>query len=273
MKKLLVNICCFVLYILSSCVSAPTPDPVRRIASTNLDAVANSNQTEVYITRSDNHKKDFDGFISVFLNGSLQAEVARGGVEKILVTNGFHEISVSYNGSTWNAKPIKFNTNGDRLDFRTRIYKYKKNIYLSFIQEGGKKLNYKESCAGQTLRDVPKNSKIAIVYITDERRNSRGNPYTDKVVEDIVSDLEIFWVNNGYTIVDRSQLDKLRQEHNFQMSGEVDDETAVSIGKFAGADIIITGRFSSPYYSNLRLRALNTQSAQVVGAASTDSSQ
>jgi hypothetical protein len=34
--------------------------------------------------------------------------------------------------------------------------------------------------------------------------------------------------------INRSELDRIRREQNFQMSGEVDDETAVSIGKIAG---------------------------------------
>jgi hypothetical protein len=53
------------------------------------------------------------------------------------------------------------------------------------------------------------------------------------------------------------------------MSGEIDDETAVSIGKFAGADIIVTGKIDGEgSLRRLRLRALDTQTAQVVGAAS-----
>jgi hypothetical protein len=53
------------------------------------------------------------------------------------------------------------------------------------------------------------------------------------------------------------------------MCGEVDDDTTVSIGKFAGADIIITGRVDGEGdLRRLRLRALNTQTAQVVGVAS-----
>ena len=84
-----------------------------------------------------------------------------------------------------------------------------------------------------------------------------------------MGELEYIWVNQGYFITDRSQLDRLRREQNFQMSGEVDDATAVSIGKFAGADIIVTGRVDGEgNLRRLRLRALNTQTAQVVGVAS-----
>jgi hypothetical protein len=56
------------------------------------------------------------------------------------------------------------------------------------------------------------------------------------------------------------------------MSGEVDevdDDTAVSIEKFSGANIIVTGKIDGEgELRRLRLRALDTQTAQVVGVAS-----
>jgi hypothetical protein len=114
--------------------------------------------------------------------------------------------------------------------------------------------------AKQTLKNVPKRSRIAIVFITAQDRST-----TDY----IAGELEFIWVNGGYIITDRSQLDRLRQEQNFQLSGEVDDATAVSIGKFAGANIIVTGRVDGEGdLRRLRLRALDTQTAQVVGVAS-----
>jgi hypothetical protein len=114
--------------------------------------------------------------------------------------------------------------------------------------------------ADLTLKNVPQRSKIAIVYITAQDRGT---------TEYIAGELEFIWVNDGYTIIDRSQLDRLRREQNFQMSGEVDDETAVSIGKFAGADIIVTGRVDGDgNLRRLRLRALDTQTAQVFGVSS-----
>jgi hypothetical protein len=117
-----------------------------------------------------------------------------------------------------------------------------------------------EKAAEQTLKSVPARSKIAIVYITAQDRST---------TEYIAGELEYIWVNAGYTIIDRSQLDRIRREQNFQMSGEVDDNTAVSIGKIIGANIIVTGRVDGEgSLRRLRLRALDTQTAQVVGVAS-----
>ena len=114
--------------------------------------------------------------------------------------------------------------------------------------------------ADSTLRNVPARSRIAIVYITAQDRGT---------TEYIAGELEYIWVNAGYTIIDRSQLDRIRREQNFQMSGEVDDNTAVSIGKIIGANIIVTGRVDGEgNLRRLRLRALDTQTAQVVGVSS-----
>jgi len=112
--------------------------------------------------------------------------------------------------------------------------------------------------AQDVLKNVPARSRIAIVYIT-----------AGSETEYIAGELEYIWVNDGFTIIDRSQLDRIRREQNFQMSGEVDDDTAVFVGKMIGANIIVTGRVDGEgRLRRLRLRALNTQTAQVVGAAS-----
>jgi hypothetical protein len=114
--------------------------------------------------------------------------------------------------------------------------------------------------AEDVLKNVPKRSRIAIVYITALDRSQ---------TEYISGELEFMWVNQGYIITDRAQLDRIRREQNFQMSGEVDDDTAVSIGKIIGANIIVTGRVDGEgNLRRLRLRALDTQTAQVVGVAS-----
>ena len=90
-----------------------------------------------------------------------------------------------------------------------------------------------------------------------------------EMAEFSVGELEVILVNNRFIVVDRSALDKIRQEQNFQLSGDVDDSSAVTIGKFVGARIVLLGSISgSGSMRRLRLRAIDTQSAQVVGAAS-----
>ena len=116
------------------------------------------------------------------------------------------------------------------------------------------------NAAEEVSENFTARSRIAIVYITAQDRST---------TEYISGELEHILQRQGFVIIDRSELDKIRREQNLQMSGEVDDETAVSIGKFAGANIIVTGRVDGEgNLRRLRLRALDTQSAQVVGTAS-----
>ena len=53
----------------------------------------------------------------------------------------------------------------------------------------------------------------------------------------------IFLRETNIRIVERGNLEIIQDELNFQMSGAVSDETAKSIGKFIGADSIVTGTF------------------------------
>jgi PBP1b-binding outer membrane lipoprotein LpoB len=67
-----------------------------------------------------------------------------------------------------------------------------------------------------------------------------------------------------FRIVDRQNLDVIRTEQQFQLSGEVDDETAISIGHLIGAAFVITGSIT-PWESakHLRLRVLDVQTGQI----------
>ena len=105
-----------------------------------------------------------------------------------------------------------------------------------------------------------RNQKIAIVNVSSFDREQSVF---------VAGELEYILVQNRFTIVDRIELDRIRREQNFQLSGEVDDDQIVSIGKFAGAGLVITGSITgSGSMRRLRLRVLDTQSAELRGSAS-----
>jgi formylglycine-generating enzyme required for sulfatase activity len=63
-------------------------------------------------------------------------------------------------------------------------------------------------------------------------------------------------------VVDRSNLELIQEEMNFQLSGEVSDESAQAIGKKLGAQYIITGSFTGLGGTyRFRVYALNVESA------------
>ncbi|MCL2440557.1 MAG: penicillin-binding protein activator LpoB [Treponema sp.] len=113
--------------------------------------------------------------------------------------------------------------------------------------------------ASDYLNDnIPRGSKIVILNI-----QSDSLALSEYIIEEMIANA----VNDRiFTVVDRAQLDLIRQEQNFQLSGEVDDNTALAIGRFFGAQTIVSGRVSElgDRY-RMSIRALNVQTAQVQG--------
>jgi TolB-like protein len=106
--------------------------------------------------------------------------------------------------------------------------------------------------------NIPKGNKIVILNV-----ESASPDLSDYIIDELIANA----VNDKvFTVVDRQQLDAIRSEQNFQLSGEVDDDDALAIGKFFGAQTIVSGaanRLGTGY--RIRIRALDVQTAQVQG--------
>jgi TolB-like protein len=105
---------------------------------------------------------------------------------------------------------------------------------------------------------IPAKSKIVVLNINSD--NARLANY-------IIEELTIQIVNGeNFTVVDRRHLEELQQELNFQMSGEVSDETAQSIGKKLGASGIISGAISKMgNMYRLRVQSIEVETARIQG--------
>jgi hypothetical protein len=81
----------------------------------------------------------------------------------------------------------------------------------------------------------------------------------DSMIENIVND-------GLFSVVERRQLESINKELKFQLSGDVDDNTAQSIGRIAGAQTIILGSISmvGDFY-RLGIRAIKVETAEVQG--------
>jgi TolB-like protein len=83
----------------------------------------------------------------------------------------------------------------------------------------------------------------------------------------VIEGLIDFLVNDGnLTVVDRSELELLQDEMDFQLSGEVSDASAQAIGEKLGAQTIISGSLS-PLGNmwRMRIKALEVKTAKVQG--------
>jgi hypothetical protein len=105
---------------------------------------------------------------------------------------------------------------------------------------------------------VPQGSKAVFLNIKSD--------YPD-LSEYLLSALSENAVNDGvFSVVDRQQLDLIRAELNFQLSGEVSDESAQSIGQMLGAQSIVSGtvgKLGSLY--RVQVKSIEVQSAGVQG--------
>jgi len=106
--------------------------------------------------------------------------------------------------------------------------------------------------------NIPKGSKIVILNI-----QSNSSDLSDYIIDELIANA----VNDRvFTVVDRQQLEAIRAEQNFQMSGEVDDKEALAIGRFLGAQTIVSGAVNRLGTGHrIRIRALEVQTAQVQG--------
>jgi TolB-like protein len=107
---------------------------------------------------------------------------------------------------------------------------------------------------------LPENAIIAVLNLHANERDTALF---------ITDELQFQLVESGkFKVVDRRSLDAIRTEQNFQLSGAVSDESAVSIGNFLGANIVITGEITgSEDTRRLTMKALDVKTAEITANA------
>jgi hypothetical protein len=120
-----------------------------------------------------------------------------------------------------------------------------------------------KEAATQMETRIPSGTMVALVSVA-----SPSTAFSTQVL----TRLESAIVGGGkLVVVDRANLDKVRAEQGFQLSGEVDDESAKSIGKLLGAGAIVTGSLTDlGDVFSLTLKAINIETATVAVSYLTD---
>jgi hypothetical protein len=113
----------------------------------------------------------------------------------------------------------------------------RKKTSVTFFRQDGVDDDFNEKAIPQIFvnfsKNIPLRSRLAIVGIDSPNTNESAF---------YVNELTLHFVNTrNYTVGDRTDVDKVLKEQNFQMSSYVDDDAFVSIGKFLGAAVVITG--------------------------------
>ncbi|MDR1073509.1 MAG: CsgG/HfaB family protein [Treponema sp.] len=110
--------------------------------------------------------------------------------------------------------------------------------------------------AGQDIKGALRPESVIAVF-------SCYSP-SERLSEYIIEELSAYLVNTrAFSLVERKHLDEVRKELKFQLSGEVSDESAQSIGKMLGAQYVIVSSFErSVNYWTLRTTTLRVETAK-----------
>jgi TolB-like protein len=113
---------------------------------------------------------------------------------------------------------------------------------------------------------IPSKTKVVVLNFS-----SKWPDLSEYIIEELIG----YIVNEGkLTVVDRQNLETIRREMDFQLSGEVSDETAQSIGKKLGAQTIMSGSITAIGNSyRLRIRAISVETAEILGMQNVDVAQ
>ena len=108
----------------------------------------------------------------------------------------------------------------------------------------------------QIIRATNENEIVAIVSF-----DSTSEQFSSRLINDVTRDL----IDNGVQVVERQKLDEVLKEQDFQLSGNVSDESMQSIGRMLGASSIVIGNGENmvEHYS-INFRILSVETAQVM---------
>jgi hypothetical protein len=88
------------------------------------------------------------------------------------------------------------------------------------------------------------------------------SPATDRIIEKLVQ-------SNRFTVLDRANIESVLKEREFQVSGMVSDQDAVTAGKYLGADFIVVSKISKVGDTNFMSgKMINVKTGVIVSTTS-----
>jgi hypothetical protein len=250
------------------------------IAVSVLNAAFVFGDTELYIERMES--KVNSGFKEwIYIDGKNRLTLANGKSGVVTVSDGVHKIYAEL--YTMKTDELSFNASGGIIQI---------NITANSINDfaitmgGGASIPTRPAAGANSSgsivqRPIGQSTLEAALYTAADVIIARLQPKTTIAVVSIASrDIEsaefvldelayVIVSFGGFKVVDRKSLEAIRSEQNFQSSGEVDDDSAVSIGKLLGANVVITGSITGVGSTRrLRLKALDVTTAEIVAMAS-----
>ncbi|MCL2804564.1 MAG: CsgG/HfaB family protein [Treponema sp.] len=184
----------------------------------------------------------------------------------------FRNAKLSYLSSIQWASVVNFFPDGNSFHIQDRISTNGTRARITFFKtDDSLEVTYNEKAIPQIFnsfsQNIPQRSRLAIVGITAA---DPSNPNSLAEAAFYVNELTMQFVNSRrYTVVDRNDIDKVLTEQNFQMSGYVDDNAFVTIGKFIGANVVITGSITGTgSQKRLIIKAIDVLTSEILSMQS-----
>ena len=115
------------------------------------------------------------------------------------------------------------------------------------------------ACGNDISTRITSGTSIAVINIESQEKR-----LSDYIINELINVI----VNNGsLRVVTRQRIDELQNELNFNMSGFVSDDTAQSIGRFVGAEVIVIGSITpigNVYRLNIQI--IRTETGEIIRA-------
>ena len=259
---------------------------VLAVAVFTLNAAFAFGDTELHITRVES--KVNSGFKErIYIDGKSKLTLANGSSGTVTVSDGPHKIYAEL--YTLKTDEISFTASGGTV--KITIYANSMSDFVATVggagaspavaAGGGAPAKAADSGKSAAQKPIGQSTLEAALYAAANVIIARLQPQTTVAVlsiaskdidsaEFVLDELAYVIVSSGnFKVVDRKSLDVIRSEQHFQAGGEVDDDSAVSIGKLLGANIVITGSISGVGSTRrLRLKALDVKTAEIVAMAS-----
>jgi TolB-like protein len=242
------------------------------VNKSTMKASARDGASEVVIMRS---KDQQGGRISVYIDGEQKASLSKGNTTKLIIPDGPHTVFLDWEKSkkALNGNTIQFISFKDRTIFRAILgaeeltVQLEGKTVLSSGNTGGIGMAISKTFDVLTANipglagEEAKKTIVSIVNIS-ARDSSQG----DYVIDELTN---LFVNSKKFEVVDRNNLGAIKNEQAFQLSGDVSDESIVSIGEQLGANVVITGRIVQDGPNNyLRVRALDVKTSRILSMSS-----
>ena len=108
-------------------------------------------------------------------------------------------------------------------------------------------------------RQLPAHSVVLVLNITSEHQ-----PFSSYIIDGLIDNIITL---KNLIPVDRNNLEGIKTEIQFNLSGYVSDESAQAIGKMLGAETVISGEIAlvTGRMYQLRVRAVNVETTEIRG--------